>query len=205
MKALSLFYPYILPDVIGCPNPLVDNALRIVAREFCQKTRAIREWSSPLTATGAFSIFDFDIPTGQELVKALRAVVNDEDVTVVAYAELPSDWQAANPANLGEKVVQLDQTTYQVFPAPAAGDVITMQIATKPTIDAATLHDDLLSRYADEIAAGVKARLMVSAGNAWSNVPLAGVFKAQFNAAMNSAANEDIRQRSELRVKRAVL
>lgn len=203
MKAFDQFYPYILVDVIGCPNPVVDNALRIAAREFCQTTKAIREWSDPVIAAGGETLLYFDLPNGQELVKVIKANVNDDidGYEVISYKDLPNDWQAATPESIGNKVAQLDQETYRVFPTPVAGDVITLQIATKPTATATTVHDDLVDRFADAIAAGTKARLMTSAGMAWSNPALAGVFRNQFDAAMRSAANEDYRQRSQHRGK----
>jgi hypothetical protein len=203
MKAWDQFYPYILVDVLGCPNPVVDNALRIAAREFCQTTKAIREWSDPVIAAGGETSFDFDLPTGQELVKVIKVNVNDDvdGYDVISYKDLPNDWQATTPVSIGNKVVQLDQETYRVFPAPVAGDVIALQIATKPTATATTVHDDLVNRFADAIAAGAKARLMASVGVAWSSPALAGVFKNQFDAAMRSAANEDFRQRSPHRGK----
>ena len=160
MKTWDQFYPYILTDVIGCPFPLVDNALRLAAREFCQDTSAIREWSDAVTADGISPVFDFDISTSQELVKVMKAIVNDVDYDVISYKELPEDWQNASPASIGNKVVQLDLLQYRVFPAPVAGDVITLQIATCPTIRATSCADDLVTRYADDIANGAKARLM---------------------------------------------
>lgn len=203
MKAFDQFYPYILVDVIGCPNPMVDNALRIAAREFCDTTKAVREWCDPVTSSGAETSFDFDLPASQELVKVIKANVNDDvdGYDVISYKDLPNDWQAATPEDIGNKVAQLDQETYRVFPAPIAGDVISLQIATKPTAIATTVADDLVNRFADAIAAGAKARLMASAGQAWSNPALAGVFRNQFDAAMRSAANEDYRQRSQHRGK----
>lgn len=205
MKAWDQFYPYILTDVIGCPLPLVDSALRLAAREFCQDTSAIREWSDPVTATGVTPVFDFDLSTSQELVKVMKAIVNDVEYDVISYKELPEDWQSASPASIGNKVVQLDVLQYRVFPAPVAGDVITLQIATCPTIRATSCADDLVTRYADSIANGAKARLMTTKGNAWSDVDLGTHFKTLFVANKNSAANEDIIQRSHIRVKRAVL
>lgn len=207
MKAWDQFYPYILIDVIGCPNPAVDNALRIAAREFCQTTKAIREWSDPVTAAGAETSFDFDLPSGQELVKIIKANVNNDvdGYEVISYKDLPNDWQATTPESIGNKVVQLDQETYRVFPAPVAGDSITLQIATKPTATATTVADDLVNRFADAIAAGAKARLMASVGVAWSNPAMAGIFKNQFDAAMRSAANEDFNQRTQHRVKKSII
>jgi len=201
MKAFDQFYPYVLVDVIGCPNPLVDNALRIAAREFCETTKAVREWCDPVTTAGTETPFDFDLSTGQELVKVIKAIVNDVGYEVISYKDLPNDWQAATPVDIGNKVVQLDQETYRVFPAPIAGDVIALQVATKPTATATTVADDLVNRFADAIAAGAKARLMLIAGQTWSNPALAGVFRNQFDAAMRSAANEDYRQRSQHRGK----
>jgi hypothetical protein len=205
MKTWDQFYPYILTDVIGCPFPLVDNALCLAAREFCQDTSAIREWSDEVTADGISPVFDFDISTSQELVKVMKAIVNDVGYDVISYKELPEDWQNASPGSIGNKVVQLDLLQYRVFPAPVAGDVIALQIATCPTIRATSCADDLVTRYADDIANGAKARLMTTKGNAWSDVALGAHFKTLFATSKNSAANEDIKQRSHIRVTKSIL
>lgn len=205
MKTWDQFYPYILTDVIGCPFPLVDNALRLASREFCQDTSAIREWSDPVTADGVTPVFDFDLTTSKELVKVIKAIVNDVDYDVISYKELPEDWQNASPASIGNKVVQLDVLQYRVFPAPTAGDVIALQIAVSPSHSATSCNDDLVTRYADNIANGAKARLMTTKGNAWSDLTLGAYYKTQFAADKNSAANEDIKQRSHIRVTKSIL
>lgn len=205
MKTWDQFYPYILTDVIGCPLPLVDNALRLAAREFCQETSAIREWSGAVTADGVTPVFDFDLLTSQELVKVVKAIVNDVEYDVISYKELPEDWQNASPASIGNKVVQLDVLQFRVFPAPVAGDVIALQLATSPSHSATACNDDLVTRYADDIANGAKARLMTTKGNPWSDPSLGSYFRSQFSAGKRSAANEDIKQRSHIRVTKSIL
>lgn len=39
MKDLSAFYDYLLPELPGCITALLDQHLRMVAREWCDHTR----------------------------------------------------------------------------------------------------------------------------------------------------------------------
>ncbi len=205
MKTWDQFYPHIASEVIGCPNPLIDNALRMAAREFCAMTGAIREWSDPITASGTNPVFEFDLPIHTELVGVVRSTVNTDDYDVISYREMPADWHTANPASIGNKIVQIDSYSYRVFPAPNAGDLIRLMISTKPTMTATGCVDDLFNRYPEEVCYGAKARLMMSRGHEWSDMAMASVYSKLFNGAISSASNEDFGQRSRLATKKQAL
>lgn len=205
MKAWDQFYPLVLPDVIGCPDPMLAMAVRNAAREFCERTGIIFEWCDPVAADGTTNLFDFDISTGQELVKVIRAIVDDVEYPVFSYKDLPSDWQSSEPASIGHKVIQLDQENYRVYPIPSSGSIITLMVATKPTMTATSGADDLLNLYGETIAYGAKARLMMIQKQSWTDYALAKFNRDQFNSEIRSVSNGAFAQRAPRRVKLATL
>lgn len=204
MKAWDTLYPWVLPYVLGCPNPTVDRALCDAMREFCTAAPVWVEWSDDVPASGTTQRFDFDVPTGAELVKARRCVVDGQDYGVRSIADLPLDWQDEDATDPDECLVQIDNTEFLLVPKPSAGHVIRVEVVLKPTIAATTFPDELLNRYGEAIAAGAKCRLLMVPGQAWTNPKLAEMCSSQFATAKHSAANQSFRQRNaaERRVKK---
>lgn len=204
MKAWDTLYPWVLPYVLGCPTPTVDRALCDAMREFCTGAPVWVEWSDDVTADGTTQRFDFDIPRGAELVKARRCVVNGQDYGVRSSADLPDDWQDEEATDPDSTLIQIDNAEFLVVPMPSSGHVIRVELVLKPTITATTFADVMLDRFAEAIADGAKARLLLVPGQAWTNPAMAGLCKGQFDAAKALAANDGFRQRNlaERRVKK---
>ena len=197
MKTLEQFYPLILPAVLGCPTPVLDANLILAAREFCQKTSALRYWLDTVTADGTTNTFDHDLTSNQELVRVTRCLyTQDTDYGIMSQRDLPRDWETGDSGWLYQTLVQFDNgQTYKMYPAPVAGDTFTLQIAVKPSIAATALDDDLYNKWAEALAHGTKQRLMIMPRQAWSDPTLSQYHGMEFNKALASAANEDFKQR----------
>ncbi len=197
MAALSTFRPYVLPHAPGAPNPVLDRALVLAAREFCEKTKAWVDEPTAVMADGTTSEFALDLPAGSELVKILRARVNGRDYDVLAYRELPEDWDApdADSNALDRKVVLLaDLTGYMVYPRPASGDTIAITQALQPVINSGSVGDFIFARYARAIGDGALADLLATAGKPYSNPDMATYRNGRFQDAIHRASNLGWRQ-----------
>lgn len=198
MKELSLFYPFVEPEVMGCPYAVIDHHLRLALREFCERGHAWREWVDAFTADGTTNQFDYDISSGQEFVKVLQAIRNDDEpLDVYSADQLPVDWQTGDSCRLVDALVNYDDTSFMVFPLPASGDTFRLLMEFKPSIAATQVGDVLLTKWADEVSAGCKARLMRMLGQSWSNAVLAGAYSLEFEAAIAKAANTDFATRGQ--------
>jgi hypothetical protein len=192
MRALSQFYPFIEPEVMGCPYVVIDHHLRQALREFCDRTGVWQEWADALTLDGTTLTFDADLSSGQELVNVVRATLNGVDIDVLAGSGLPGDWDQAAPAKLTKNtLVHFDSAQFMVFPTPTAGDVLRVLQALQPSLAATQVGDVLLNRWADEVATGCKARLMAMLGQSWSNPTLAAKYESEFDRKCRDAANND--------------
>lgn len=208
MKALSVFHPYITTDVMGCPYPTVDQRIVLACREFCAMTSAWREWLDVLTLDGTTDTFDHDLDNSQELMRYTRAIINDDadrDFNIVSRKDLPGDWATNASTGLVDTVVHLDGSQFQLFPMPTAGDTLRMEAVFMPTIGASQVGDVLFDRYADAIASGALARLLMLPNQPWTNPALATQHNDRFQLAAHAAANDGFRQRSRKRTRKAPL
>ena len=148
MKTWAEFHSLVLPSVLGCPIPTMDNALRLTARDFCKRTREWRE-SESFTAQGIVNLFDIDIPPGTELVRIISADVAGDPLAIYGRGELPTDWATCTPP---DGLYHVGTTEYRVFPVPAAGAVVTVESAVMPTNAGTGISDDVFAHHAEALS-----------------------------------------------------
>lgn len=188
MKSWIEFYDYYLADLPGCTYYAAGNALRQAAQEFCQRTKALRMTVDPLTLT-TDSIYDFDFTTNEVLVQVLWAKIDDQDLRILAPGEDSEGTRS---------IRAIDSSQFELFPDPTAGQILTMECAIKPSNTSDSIDDFLYDQYAEKIAYGAKARLMMQADKPYTNLQLAPVNGALFDAAIASATLRVARSYSNL-------
>lgn len=205
MKPWSDFYPYVQTHVMGAPNPLIDQQLLLATREFCERTGAWAEWLDAVTLDGTTTQFEFEIASGQELVKVARATLDDEDIPVKDKRDLPQDWQATSPNVFEDCLYVLSDTEYVLLPVPTSGAVLRIEAVLMPTLSADRVADVLVAKHADSISEGAKARLLAMPKKPWSEPGAAPYHRDQFEAAVHKTANEASMRRRPSKTKRATL
>lgn len=188
MKAWQLFYPYVLPDVIGCPNPVVDHALVRAARDFFERTRAWTAWQDPVSTSVGTIDYEFELAPGVEIAKVLKATLNGADLSIIAENDLGSTWRTGATGLSG--LVTADRRNFSLLPARAAGLQIFTFCALKPSNDATGIDDIQFSQYVEEIANGAKARLLASPKKEYSDINAAMMFQDQFDKSCGSIARK---------------
>lgn len=198
MQPLTSFYPYIEPEVMGCPYPMIDHHLILAIREFCQRGQAWREWVDAFTADGTTNQFDYDLVSGQELVKAARAIRNEDvELDILSEDELPRDWETGTSLDLEDVLVHYDDASFMVYPAPCSGDVFRIEMIFQPALSATQVGDVLLNTWAEQIAQGAKARLLRIPGKGWSDPVMAKFYDDRFEADIRKAANNEFAMRGK--------
>ncbi len=198
MKSWDAFYPWVLPEVNGCPLPTINRALCDAAREFCTATAAWWEQSDTLVPDGVTQRFEFDIPSGAELVRVLSATVNDDPMDVLPSEELPADWQTTVVTEPCDSLIHISLTEYLLIPVPTGR--IDVKLAFKPTLLGSGVGDDVFNKYAEVVACGAKAKLMAMPA-AWANPVVGQMHRQMFDKGIHSAANEGSRLKGRLRSK----
>lgn len=189
---LARFYPFIEPEVMGCPYPVIDHHLRLAIRDFCDRAKVWKEWQDAVTLDGSTNRFDYDLTTNQELVQVRRALLNGEELVVKQAGDLPADWTDSDPAEITEPtLVHFDTSEYMLFPMLAAGDSLVIEIVMRPSLTATSVGDIIYTRYADKVADGCKAQLKAMLDQPWGNEKLAAFYGLKFERSVHAAANED--------------
>jgi hypothetical protein len=182
--ALSAFTPYVAPDVPGCPEPMIDDAVRTAAIEFCEKTRALRE----RVAFNTVADQDYVVlaPTGGDVARLYKLMYGDRKLDPTTRADFDEDGDTGEPR---EYYIE-PPNTLRLYPVPDAIYAMVAHVAVTPDRDATTLDDTLYNNWRDEIAAGAKARLMLMKNQPWYDPDGAAIAQNAFQAAIDRAAHK---------------
>jgi hypothetical protein len=176
------FSRFILPEVVGCPDPLLDRTILQAAFHFCDHTGAWSEIQDPIILTPGRGEYEIDVPP--EAV-ALRA----RDVFIDGTRIPPGQFAFSNGRHF-DSAKELGL----IFLRPAPMTAASMQIRAvfAPLLTAKRLPDFLLSRYEGAISSGVKARLMMMPGVSWSNPQLGQFYQTGYQNAVAEARAESV-------------
>lgn len=186
MKKWADFYDYLLPDVPGCPLGMADLQLRLAAREFCDKTLVWVEWLDDVTTVADVLEYDFDLTPQQEVIQLQRATIDDKHLPVLSERDIPSNWRVS--ASMDRSIFTLDKKVFYVVPAQSAGLAVATQCALKPSQAAIGVEDFIYEQYADVIAAGAKAKLMLSPKKPYTDGTLAAFHGGKFDSKCSEIA-----------------
>ena len=206
------FFSNVVPEVIGCPEITVFNAIQNAAIEFCEKSLILQADHDPVTVVGNIVDYDLEPPTDTLVVKVMRAWLEGTELTALApdlvngpavYNRLYTSYQAA--PGTPNSFLQKDPRSISLWPLPDQNytNSLTMRVALKPTRASTTIDDVIFEDYAETIASGALYRLMSSVGKSYTNVEMAGIHKGLFNQGINVARQRAThgQVRSNLQVK----
>lgn len=174
----DVFYPYVLPSVIGCPNPTADLHIRQAAIEFCRRTLCHTVTLDPITADGINTKFELELPSQTQPVKIMAAEVAGKECPVM---DTQRGLQLVRQDSVAEFCFTQDKKTLDVHPPRAKGDTIVVDVALMPTPTAKSLDDDVAQAYMQEIAYGALASLQMLPQQTWTDAGMAAANKALFN------------------------
>lgn len=171
----------VLPDVIGCPQPLIESTVRDVLSEFCGTGILNKGFKKDVLSTDPASPNDhIDITTPTTM-----ALYSPVDILWMYIDGYPYE---AKRREISDDLDEMDMieennvkfwypssgTNIVVYPfSDAAACQIYLQMSFKPGpagtfLLASTLDDQFYERWHEAIVSGVKARLLVMPKKAWS-------------------------------------
>lgn len=189
-KSWSAFYPDVLTELPGAPNPVVDHWLRNAAIEFFDRSKALRIDLTAADAVAEQMEYAPILPANTDLIEILQVLFNDEPLTMKAPAFLSGkygNWKGE--IGTPEHFTQQDGVNVLLVPAPADAAVgaIKIKAAVKPGEGATGIDDWAYSKWRQAIAAGCKGKMMAMANVPWSNTEFASINLAQFEVAISQA------------------
>lgn len=149
------FSPYVLPYVIGCPEPTLEIQAKLAAMDFCEKTKC---WVKTLEPAQTYGQHLLEVDASYE-----KARIVDIELVQVDGVE----WPIVDPA-VGIRRAQANDGRAFCFPATGGvmiyplqpnGTNVVVTASLVPTM-AATSLDTLLYEHIDSIAHGTIARIM---------------------------------------------
>ena len=189
MKSMDEFLARILPRVPGVPRPMVHDAIRQAAIEFCQRTRMWRDEDEfrvsgecePMVAIGPAAIFEIE-----------SARFNGNQLRPVSLAWLDEQvprWRDMD-ASEGRWITQLSPDTVKVVPG---GDgLLTLSLVLQPSDKAVEVPDFLVTHYVREIADGALGELFATPGQ-WANPGLAEFHLSRFQRRLDELFNSNMK------------
>jgi len=207
------FFPYVLPDVVGAPEPLVVHHIRNACIEFCEKSMILTRDHDPITVVKGICDYDLSPPGGYLVVKVQRAWLDNTPLDPMApdfvreaavYNRLFSTYNTSSQST-PHYYLQKDERTITVWPLPERKfqNGLTLRVALKPTRSSLEVEDAIFEEYAEAIAGGALFRLQASPAKAYTNPEMAVVNKGLFDQGINVARQRASRGhvRSNLSVK----
>lgn len=178
--------PKVLPSCAGCGSPMAVEAIRQAVTEFCQRTKAWQT-SAQINFVADQPEYALVLPANTVLVDVVKCLYEDglpiSPNTETELDKQHSGWRqtkAQRPAFY--YLPNLSTIRFVDMPSEAKANAVTVKLALKPTNSAADFDTELYDQYADALAAGAKASLMLMPNKEWTNPELALVNAGIFDA-----------------------
>jgi hypothetical protein len=192
MKALSEFYPRIIPYLPGIAEPMVNQVLVDSAIDFCESSLVLRENLDPFATVIGKIEYDLDPPSVQHNISRVMGVAVDKvALSGVEYETLRNDFPVSYSRPKGFYTDRTGSTlTLQLVPPPDKVYPIVVNVTLRPARAATLLEDDLYNIWIDPIVSGAIARAMQIPDQPFTNF-------AQARYLLNYAARQTISGRIE--------
>lgn len=174
MAQIESFVNRTLPDVLGCPLPLVEQAVIDSIKDFMDKTWAVSEGFSVITATvDSYEVATLDLSSAVPTNHKIQAIKSFQ------FEGVPRELIEHDLGGEGVAYLAGDYLRYEIsgaseillYPAKV-GDVYHGELICLPTEDALVVDDRLYDDWVEAIVAGAKARLFVMPNKDWTNLDL---------------------------------
>lgn len=204
MVNLSAFFPRLIPNVMGCPEPLAQQALVDAAITFCDQSLAVTVDLDPVTLPVGSSTVELETPDQTTVAQVLHVWYNKQVLEAVPYGQFVDIYQPnSTPAHY--TVEYLDEVAnLRVYPAPslAVTNGLLVRVALRPTRAATQVHDILFQRYVEGIVAGAQSILCAMPDQPFTNEARSIAMGQRARAAANQARADMMygRSQSSLRV-----
>ncbi len=160
------FLPRVMPEVIGCPVPVILQAIGDAVREFCERTWIWQDVVALKVEEGSREGFVF-LQKSSRLV-AVKCLIDEGRERDVP--EGMSIKASSFPIEFGEESTETKE--------------MKAKVVLKPSETSSTFPSWIFNDHAETIAQGAKARLMYDNRKAWGSPELASLNHQLFRKAI---------------------
>lgn len=203
----SEFKKLIAPDVMPCPDPIVNRELMSTLIDFCKETNVITKWfghevdSDYIETEDVVDYYDINL-TG--LVHSMRASsLNECWIDGVEWPKLQErdltfdvpDWEAIKdnhtryfhfPNNLILRLYDMDSSMSNLY----------LAVSFQPLRTATYIPDLLFEDWSDAIVAGAKWKILMMPGKEWTDSRAAEMNRIMYRRYKSQAAAQFLRGHS---------
>jgi hypothetical protein len=190
MKALSAFYPRVLPYLPGCSEPFANQVILNSAIEFCENSLTLRQNLDTFRTVVGVIEYDLDPPSIQhDISRVMSVAVNYKELTAGMAEVVRNDLPTANSTPLAFYTSRADSVfVLRLTPPPDAVYPVVVGVTLRPSRTATLLEDDLYNIWINPIVSGAIARAMQVPDQPFTNF-------AQARYLLDSAAKQTISSR----------
>jgi hypothetical protein len=179
MTNLSEFVKYVAPDVVGCPDVIMERAVIQTCRDFCDKTWILSKvLTIPIVSTDidTYQNNSVELELNEALDTNTKAIafksffVNKQSV-ILSYVDAVEDSDLFKNRTDQKFFTFTRDNLALVYPFSGACTV-DCEVISMPTMDATTLSDVLFDRCIEGITAGTLARLFRQPNKSWTSLEL---------------------------------
>lgn len=179
-------------NVPGCPRPTIEQFVRNIAIEVCEKTLVWRYEQDLLPLTAGVYEYDYEVPDGSEVVGLIHATLFSgteylgklEPVTQRELHRLYPDWPSPDTTKrtMPRYVSQFDPDHFVVAPVPGSDRAYSakMFLALRPTPTATGMDKTAMDEVEQLITHGVLQHLHTIPDKSWTDYGVASYHAKQY-------------------------
>lgn len=175
-------YPYVLPHVLGCPNPVMAHHIRLAAIEFCNKTRWHEDECLPIN--DGIGRVRLQTDSHIEVSNISKVYVDGREYSNKTSR---SGFGLLNSGSVEQFYCVLGSgQVLAINPAPTSNATVRVVASFRPTISATAL-DGALDEWREGIASGAVHRIAALPEQAFSNANISMFHKTMFDMSVQEA------------------
>ena len=175
-------------SVPGCPNPVIEYAIRDAAIEVCERTGAWRYQQADITLVAGTFAYAFVPPdSNSEVHSILTSTINDSSIKSITLEQahrLYPDYPSTDTADrtTPKYIIHVAADKFQVVPVPNSSPTykIKMHVTLKPLRTATGMDKDVMDDLEDVIMHSALQHLLVLPERTWSDRELAAYHAKQY-------------------------
>lgn len=195
-RPLEDFFPMILSNATGCPEPLAEQELRLAAVEFCERTRC---WRQIIRRQLTRADLNMVAPVYATIHEIETASWNGIPLDPVQFSMVQNDLEGDTDTGIPAYITQDNPGSVTLFPfspgllvlsvflkPKVADDTASLSAYTEGADDINVLPEFLLVQHGESLAAGALARILSKPNQPFTDPNRAMEARGTFERAINS-------------------
>lgn len=182
----SVFFPYLIPLVPHVAEPVAQQAIRDTCIEFCKESLVWQAPIDPIMVLVNEAAYELDVPTGANLANVVELYFDSRRLGKKSVSEISArygrDWMQSSGTPAVFTMLNPNEVTLVPTPDKTVIEGLTGILAFTPLRSSTSIIDYIYEQYAEEIARGAAARLMMIPNQQWTEPKMGLGYRKQFTS-----------------------